>query len=373
MVARGGGCAGELVPGPRLRRPRPGRPGRRRPAGRHPHAGQRTEPDHRGAARAADRRLRRRPLRWRGARLRAQPGPRAAGAVDFVRRRRARHGRGHRRGLRGPGRADAVHHGRWRLHDERPGRAALRHPPGHPPDRGDLQRRKLRSRIRSVREQRRQDRPVPVLLAVVSGGRPVTGRRWLRRPDARPAASSAGGRPRTAPPCRHRRPNQGRRRPRSCTLTSRLGGRRTREGSRMNNELPLDTVNDVLDYAAKRYGDRTALGDGPSRYTVPDLHAQAFRAADGLRALGVRPGDRVAIWLPNRVEWCVAFYAAVRAGPIVVPLTTGLSVPQPTYHLAQSGSTVVVTADEYRSRRLAGDALAISAGAVGGLRGLVFR
>ena len=132
----------------------------------------------------------------------------------------------------------------------------------------------------------------------------------------------------------------------------------------MNDELPLDTVNDVLDHAAKRFGDRIALVDGLSRYTFRDLHAQVLQAADGLRALGVRPGDRVAVWLPNRVEWCVAFYAAARAGAIVVPLNTGLSVPEATYQLAQSGSAVVVTADEYRSRRLADDALAIS-GAVG--------
>src|SRR5580704_17004850 len=139
----------------------------------------------------------------------------------------------------------------------------------------------------------------------------------------------------------------------------------------MNDELPLDTVNDVLDHAAKRFGDRTALVDGPSRYTFRDLHAQAFRAAGGLRALGVRPGDRVAIWLPNRVEWCVAFYAAVRVGAIVVPLNTGLSVPEATYQLAQSGSTVVVTADKYRSRRLAEDVLAIITAAGGGLRVVV--
>jgi len=139
----------------------------------------------------------------------------------------------------------------------------------------------------------------------------------------------------------------------------------------MYDELPLHTVNDVLDHAAQRFGDRIALVDGPSRYTFRDLHAQVLQASDGLRALGVRPGDRVALWLPNRVEWCVAFYAAVRAGAIVVPLNTGLSVPEATYQLAQSGSTVVVTADKYRSRRLAEDALAISAAAGGGLRVVV--
>jgi acyl-CoA synthetase (AMP-forming)/AMP-acid ligase II len=126
----------------------------------------------------------------------------------------------------------------------------------------------------------------------------------------------------------------------------------------MYDELPLHTVNDVLDHAAQRFGDRIALVDGPSRYTFRDLHAQVLQASDGLRALGVRPGDRVALWLPNRVEWCVAFYA-------------GLSVPEATYQLAQSGSTVVVTADKYRSRRLADDALAISGTADRALRVVV--
>ena len=139
----------------------------------------------------------------------------------------------------------------------------------------------------------------------------------------------------------------------------------------MNNEPPPNTVNDVLDHAAQRLGDRIALVDGPSRYTYREVHAQVLRAVGGLRALGVEPGDRVAIWLPNRVEWCVAFFAAVRAGAIVVPLNTGLSVPEASYQFAQSGSTVVVTADEYRSRRLADDALAISAAAGGVMRVVV--
>ena len=47
----------------------------------------------------------------------------------------------------------------------------------------------------------------------------------------------------------------------------------------MYDELALDTVNDVLDHAAKRFGDRIALVDGPSRYTFRDLHAQVLQAA----------------------------------------------------------------------------------------------
>ena len=45
----------------------------------------------------------------------------------------------------------------------------------------------------------------------------------------------------------------------------------------MYDELLLDTVNDVLDHAAKRFGDRTALVDGLSRYTFRDLYAQVLQ------------------------------------------------------------------------------------------------
>jgi acyl-CoA synthetase (AMP-forming)/AMP-acid ligase II len=128
----------------------------------------------------------------------------------------------------------------------------------------------------------------------------------------------------------------------------------------MENESP-DTVSAVLENAARRFGDRIALVDGQSRYTFRELDARALRAACGLSALGVQPGDRVAIWLPNCVEWCVAFFAAIRAGAIVVPLNTGLSVPEATYQLTQSGTGLVIAASQYRSRRLAADAVEIGA------------
>src|ERR1700740_3725489 len=124
----------------------------------------------------------------------------------------------------------------------------------------------------------------------------------------------------------------------------------------MNSENPPGTINDVLDLAVRRFGERTALVDGSARYTYREVHEKVLRAAHGLRGIGVEPGDRVAIWLPNRLEWCVAFFAAVRVGAIVVPLNTALSASEATYQLEQSGSTVVVAVDQHRSRRLGQDA-----------------
>src|SRR3546814_17171945 len=52
--------------------------------------------------------------------------------------------------------------------------------------------------------------------------------------------------------------------------------------------------------------------------TYRQLGEQVDRAAEGLRRLGVRRGDRVALVLPNSPQHVVAFYAALRLGAIVI-------------------------------------------------------
>ena len=66
--------------------------------------------------------------------------------------------------------------------------------------------------------------------------------------------------------------------------------------------------------------DRSFLGiDG--RLTYARLWERAQRAG-GLAARGVRPGDRVAIRLPNGKDWCLAFLGAQSAGAVAVPVNT---------------------------------------------------
>ena len=56
------------------------------------------------------------------------------------------------------------------------------------------------------------------------------------------------------------------------------------------------------------------------RFSFADLHRRARRAAGALAALGIRPGDRVAIILPTGVEFMDAFFGALLAGAVPVPL-----------------------------------------------------
>ena len=51
------------------------------------------------------------------------------------------------------------------------------------------------------------------------------------------------------------------------------------------------------------------------RWTYRDLHRMSLRLGAGLLALGVKKGDRVGIWSPNRWEWVAMQYASAQIGP----------------------------------------------------------
>lgn len=78
------------------------------------------------------------------------------------------------------------------------------------------------------------------------------------------------------------------------------------------------TLPDLLDASVARFGPEVALQFFGADTTYRRLGALVARAAEGLRRLGVKPGDRVALVLPNCPQHVVAFYAVLRLGAIVV-------------------------------------------------------
>ena len=79
-----------------------------------------------------------------------------------------------------------------------------------------------------------------------------------------------------------------------------------------------ESLIDMLDASVSRYRSSVALEFFGVQTTYGQLGEQVARAAEGLRKLGVKAGDRVAIILPNCPQHVVAFYAALRLGAIVV-------------------------------------------------------
>ena len=81
---------------------------------------------------------------------------------------------------------------------------------------------------------------------------------------------------------------------------------------------PSCTLGRLVDLAAERYGDSTAIVYGEQKWTYRELLAMVNRMAGGLASLGVRRGDRVLFTLPNCPEMVVGFLATQKLGAIVV-------------------------------------------------------
>lgn len=86
----------------------------------------------------------------------------------------------------------------------------------------------------------------------------------------------------------------------------------------------MTNLNDLWNRAADLYGDRTAVIFEDQRYTYADLDALIRAFAASLPSLGVGPGDRVALVLPNCLHSIVCYLGIIRAGAIALPLNIRL-------------------------------------------------
>ncbi|WCB94951.1 Acetyl-coenzyme A synthetase [Baekduia alba] len=86
------------------------------------------------------------------------------------------------------------------------------------------------------------------------------------------------------------------------------------------------------------------------RLTFAELAEEVDRAAAGLRALGVRPGDAVAVFMPMIVEAAIAAYAIAKVGALWVPVFSGYAAGAVASRLQDAGCRVVVCADGTRRK-----------------------
>lgn len=107
------------------------------------------------------------------------------------------------------------------------------------------------------------------------------------------------------------------------------------------------TLADLIDRAVERYPEKEAVVFGNRRITYRRLGNQIDSLAKGLLRIGIRKGDKVAIWLSNRPEWLLVEFAVVKIGAVMVPLSTRFKVYDLGYILKQSDSTALVMMDRF--------------------------
>src|SRR6516162_9829356 len=84
-------------------------------------------------------------------------------------------------------------------------------------------------------------------------------------------------------------------------------------------EYPDIPLSELLRRTARRYPRRAATLFHRRSFRYDDLDAAADRFAAGLIGLGIRPGERVSLLLPNVPQFIIAFFGVLRAGAIAVP------------------------------------------------------
>ncbi len=110
-------------------------------------------------------------------------------------------------------------------------------------------------------------------------------------------------------------------------------------------EVPLKSVPQVFDEATERAPDKPALVFYGRTLTYRELREATDRLACALASLGVKKGDRVALYLLNSPQFIFAYFAALKAGAVVTPISPVYTSHEVRFQLENSGARVIICQD----------------------------
>jgi len=99
----------------------------------------------------------------------------------------------------------------------------------------------------------------------------------------------------------------------------------------------------ILSETAHSSPDRPVAVFTGGRLTYRELDQASDLLAASLAAIGIKPGDPVALQLPNTPQFLISYFGILKAGGIVVPLNVMLRAPEVAFHLGDSGARVLIT------------------------------
>jgi acyl-CoA synthetase (AMP-forming)/AMP-acid ligase II len=103
-----------------------------------------------------------------------------------------------------------------------------------------------------------------------------------------------------------------------------------------------ETLPDVLDRRAVTAPNRPLIIDGETMMPNEWVRASAYRLAAGLRSLGIKAGERVAVQLPNWPEYVLTYFALARLGAVIVPLMPIYRHKEVAYILGLTGASAYI-------------------------------
>jgi len=115
------------------------------------------------------------------------------------------------------------------------------------------------------------------------------------------------------------------------------------EGVPYSLEYPRMPIYRLLDETARRFPQRPLTRFFGRQMSYGVIKELSDRLAVAMRGLGIRPGDRVALLLPNFPGYLIAYYGLLKAGAVVVPLNPLYTAHELEFHFSDSGAETVIT------------------------------
>ncbi|MBP0047446.1 fatty acid--CoA ligase family protein [Marinobacterium sp. AK62] len=117
--------------------------------------------------------------------------------------------------------------------------------------------------------------------------------------------------------------------------------------SQLSVPLKADTIPALVFEASRRFTGSPAIEDQGEKIDYADLSSRALEVARGLMQLGVKPGDRVAVWAPNSARWILATLGLQMAGAVLVPINTRMKAAEACDIITRSGSRVLFSVGDF--------------------------
>lgn len=115
----------------------------------------------------------------------------------------------------------------------------------------------------------------------------------------------------------------------------------------MNSVVDSKTIPELLDRLDSAYGSTMAIIDGPEAITYKELKVRCEAFAKALLAKGIKEGDAVGIFCPNRWEWIVSCLGSQLIGAVVVPLNTRMRSIEIEQVMTRAKIKLLVTVGEF--------------------------
>ena len=110
----------------------------------------------------------------------------------------------------------------------------------------------------------------------------------------------------------------------------------------MSHKATVLNLASVLDHSARIIPNRVAITCAGKSLTYAEVNARAAQVAAGLVALGIQPGDHVALSCPNLPWFPIAYFGILKAGAVVVPLNVLCKPREIVYHLRDSNARALL-------------------------------